>query len=126
MSIRIEKKWQLLTPENIAGIEAQLGVYQLADEDQRIIYIGYAGARSLFGLRSSLTEQLEVNDRKVNVNKSGGKKSNTRRQLFFRFEVNMQYMSRYEELLMLHVADFGELPELNGQPDNRLGKLTPD
>jgi hypothetical protein len=111
MPIRLEKDWQLLCPENISSLEAQLGVYQLADANHQIVFIGYAGARSLFGLRSSLTEDL--------ARWGNGPQ-------YFRVEINMQYISRFEELLMLHVADFGTLPEYNQNLDQtHLGKLTP-
>jgi len=111
MSIRLEKDWQELNTLNIASLAAQLGVYQLADSNRQIIYIGYAGARSLFGLRSTLTRDLE---------------ENPGQQLLFRVEINMQYISRYEELLMLHVADYGAVPERN-QPEGhtQLGRLSP-
>jgi hypothetical protein len=112
MSIRLEKDWQQLNPQNIASVEAQLGVYQLADSNQQIVYIGYAGAQSLFGLRSVLSRDLE---------------ENPGLQLFFRAEINMQYMSRYEELLMLHVADYGAVPERNQlEGHTQLGRLSPD
>ena len=111
MSIRLEKDWQLLCPENISVLEAQLGVYQLADASHRVVFIGYAGARSLFGLRSTLMEEFD--------------KLGTQLR-YFRVEVNMQYISRFEELLMLHIADYGALPESNQHLDQtRFGKLTP-
>ena len=110
MSIRLEKPFQALTPENIEPIQGQLGVYQLADASGDIFYIGYAGGRSLFGLNGELKREMEEN--------SDGTQ--------FRCEVNMQYISRYEELLMLHKYDFGELPErvLSEHP-HKIGVLSP-
>jgi hypothetical protein len=44
----------------------------------------------------------------------------------FRFEVNMQYMTRYKELLMVHAADHGELPMDNRKSrPPRLGRMNP-
>ena len=44
----------------------------------------------------------------------------------FRTEVNQQYTTRYQELLMLHVADHGALPVVNqADPPPRLGRLSP-
>jgi hypothetical protein len=44
----------------------------------------------------------------------------------FRYEVNQQYTTRYQELLMLHVADHGTLPVVNAaDPPVRLGRLSP-
>ena len=58
----------------------------------RVVYIGFAGGRSLFGLRSELERALQERP-------AGAAR--------FRTEVNQQYTSRYQELLMLHVADHG-------------------
>lgn len=110
MSIRMEKPWQPLNAENVNRLQGQLGVYQIANADQKIISINYSGARSLFGLRGDLLDLLEQNQ---------GEK------LYFRCEVNMQYMTRHEELLMIHEADFGSLPEHNQKLRKRkLGKLS--
>ena len=62
-----------------------------------MLYIGQAGARSPFGLRSEL--QRELAERGAGCQ--------------FRVEVNQQYRSRWFELLMVHQADHGSLP-----PDN--------
>jgi hypothetical protein len=108
--VRLDKPWRALTASNVAGLAGELGVYQLADVDGKVVRIGYAGGRSLFGLRSELQAALA----------SGG----AARQ--FRTEVTAGYMSRYDELLMVHVADFGSLPEGNAaDARRRLGRLTP-
>ena len=111
MAIRMSKPWSALTVEAVRAVPGQLGVYQLADEDLRVVYIGFAGGNSLFGLRGEL--QRALNDP-------------TRAASRFRYEVNQQYTSRYLELLMLHVADFGVLPPANrAAPPVRLGRLSP-
>lgn len=111
MSIRMEKPWIELTPEAVKSLSGQLGVYQLADAAGHVIYIGFAGGRSLFGLRSELERALR--DRPEGAAR-------------FRCEVNQQYTSRYQELLMLHVADHGALPAANAaEPPVRLGRLSP-
>src|SRR5258705_10591973 len=94
----MEKPWIELTSEAVQALPGQLGVYQLADAEGRIVYIGFAGGRSLFGLRSELERALKE--------RPGGAAR-------FRTEVNQQYTSRYQELLMLHVADYGSLPVMN-------------
>ena len=107
MSLDIDKPWQALSAENAGRLQGQLGVYQIADGSGKIVYIGYAGGKSLFGLRSELEKHV-------------GNPAKTQ----FRFEVNMQYQTRYRELLMLHVLTHGELPELNrGEQVGRLGRL---
>ena len=98
MAIRLAKPWIELTPEAVKALPGQLGVYQLADAGGLVVYIGFAGGRSLFGLRSELERALKE--------RAGGAAR-------FRYEVNQQYSSRYQELLMLHVADHGDVPTLN-------------
>jgi hypothetical protein len=105
------KPWIALTPAGVKAVPGQLGVYQLADAAERIVYIGFAGARSLFGLRSELQRALEW--------PAAG-------AVHFRYEVNQQYTTRHRELLMLHVADHGALPAMNqANPPIRLGRLSP-
>jgi hypothetical protein len=111
MAIRMEKPWIDLNPETVKALPGQLGVYQLADDSDRVIYIGFAGGRTLFGLRSEL-------ERALRERPAGAAR--------FRVEVNQQYTSRYQELLMLHVADHGSLPVVNQEdPPPRLGRLSP-
>ena len=110
MQLRPDKPWTELTPETVARLPGQLGVYQIADADGTIVHIGYAGGRSRFGLRSELERELAA--------RAAGHK--------FRVEINMQYMTRYQELLMLHQADTGALPHDNAaNPPPRLGRLSP-
>jgi hypothetical protein len=109
MGVRLEKPWRDLTAANVAGLAAELGVYQLGDAEGGVLRIGYAGGRTLFGLRSELETAL-----------AAGKAAK------FRTEVTAQYLSRYEELLMVHKADFGELPAGNAADARRgLGRLSP-
>lgn len=107
MSLDIDKPWQALNAENTHRLQGQLGVYQIADAAGKVVYVGYAGGKSLFGLRSELEKHVG-NPAKAQ----------------FRFEVNMQYQTRYRELLMLYVSTHGDLPELNrGEQVGRLGRL---
>ena len=105
MSIRLEKPWRVLDPDALAQVRGQLGVYELGDADGEIVFIGYAGGRSRFGLRGELESQLGRAER-------------------FRFELNMSYLTRYRELLMAFEADHGRLPARNA--GERLGRLQPD
>lgn len=105
MRLHLDKPWIPLDEADVALVPGQLGVYQLADENGHVCYIGFAGGRSLFGLRSELAARI------------GAAHS-------FRYEVNMQYQTRYRELLMLHRGAHGELPILNqAEPPLRLGRL---
>jgi hypothetical protein len=110
MSVRMNKEWKPLTPENVKRLGAHLGVYQIQDTTGEVIFIGFAGGRSLFGLRGELEKQLASRGRGYR----------------FRCEVNMQYMSRHKELLMVHAAEHGQLPVGNRKPGPpRLGRIDP-
>jgi len=111
IKLRLDKPWRSLTAEEAARLPGQLGVYQVADAAGTILYIGQAGARSPFGLRSEL--QRELQERGPGCR--------------FRVEVNMQYRTRWFELLMVHKADHGSLPPDNaGNPPPNLGRLSPN
>ncbi len=111
MSIRLEKSWRVLNETEVSRLGGELGVYQLADEQGHVIRIGYAGGRSLFGLRGELKNEL--------ARQPGAQRR-------FRFEITSQYMSRYEELLMIHKADHGDLPEENiADRGRRIGRIHP-
>ncbi len=111
MAVRMTKAWQPLTADAVKALTGQLGVYQLADAADRVVMIGFAGGRSLFGLRGEVEKALKAPP-------SGAVK--------FRVEVNQQYTTRWQELLMVHVHDHGALPVENQKdPPPRLGRLSP-
>ena len=114
MAVRMTKPWRVLDDTGVARLTGQLGVYQLAGVDERIVFIGMAGGRSLFGLRGELERELEARD--------PGRLGSVR----FRVEVTMSYLTRCQELLMVHEADHGVLPSENreGLPFT-LGRLHP-
>ncbi len=109
--LRLEKAWEpiaaALAGESRAPLHGEMGVYQLADAADEVIFIGYAGGASRFGLRGEIAAFEERAPDAVSV----------------RFEVTTGYLSRYQELLMLHVADHGVLPRCN--PPATLGRLSP-
>lgn len=111
MSIRMTKPWQPLTLEITTKLPGQLGVYQLANDDDEIVAIGFAGGRSLFGLRGILQDIAAAPPHLATK---------------FRVEITTQYQTRYRELLMLHQADHGHLPiENQANPPHNLGRLSP-
>lgn len=106
MTIRLEKPWRPASEaDQLAG---HLGVFQLAGADGTVVFIGFAGARDLFGLGGAVSEAFE----KVPAAKQ------------FRVEITSAYWTRYQELLMIHEADFGVLPQSDERP-RRLGRLSP-
>ena len=106
MAIRLNKPWQAL-PQALNLLRGQLGVYELADDNGDVIFIGFAGGKSQFGLRSEVAKSVAQLPQASQL----------------RYEVTTAYHTRYRELLMVHQADFGTLPRAN-QPIN-LGKLSP-
>lgn len=111
MTIRMTKCWQPLTAGEVRALTGQLGVYELADAAGTVVFIGMAGGRSLFGLRGEVEKAL--------ASPPAGASQ-------FRVEVNQQYLTRHQELLMLYVADHGALPVANRDaPPARLGRLSP-
>ena len=110
MRLRLDKPWKPLNAESAARLPGQLGVYQVADAGGVLLFIGQAGARSPFGLRSEL--QREFAERGAGCQ--------------FRVEVNQQYRTRWLEMLMVHQADHGSLPADNAKnPPPNLGRLSP-
>lgn len=97
MSLRIRRDWAPLDDKSVAAMPAQVGVYEIGDAAGRVLKIGYAGGRSLFGLRGELQREL--------AERGAGFR--------FRWEAVSTYLSRHVELQMLHLADHGALP-----PDN--------
>ncbi len=111
MAIRMTKSWVALTAENVRALPGQLGVFQLANAAGEVVFIGFGGGRALFGIRSEL-------DKAVADPPAGATQ--------FRVEINQQYTTRYQELLMLHVHDHGAVPAGNvGKPLPTLGRLSP-
>ncbi len=110
LRLRLDKPWQPLTAETARRLPGQLGVYQVADATGTVLFIGQAGARSPFGLRSELQREY--------VERGDGCQ--------FRIEVNQQYRTRWFELLMVHKADHGALPPDNAKNPPPLGRLSPN
>ncbi len=108
MKLHLEKPWVELSAESLRAVPGQLGVYQLSRGDGAVERIGKAGARELFALRSALQRELTAAPAGT----------------LFRYEVNMQYQSRWRELLMLHERDHGAPPPGNtADRPVRLGRM---
>ncbi len=111
MAIRLDKAWE---PLDVAytRLRGNLGVFQFADAAGDVIYIGFAGGRTLYGLKGEVHDMAGLIPTATQV----------------RWEVNTAYQSRFRELLWAHNADFGELPkfniELNHRPV-RIGRVSP-
>lgn len=109
MAIRMHKPYRPLTEDEVHKLGGYLGVYEIADAERRVLCIGYAGGRSRWGLRGELAAELQA--------RGDG--------LVFRYEVTMQYLTRYRELLMVHRADHGGLPPGQAPGAPTRGRLHP-
>ena len=98
MSIRLDKPWTEFSKQSVSLLTGHLGVYQLGNTREEIIYIGVANARSRFGLRGELEKWLTIHDIGIS---------------FFRVEVTMAYKTRHAELLQIFLHDFKRLPLAN-------------
>lgn len=119
--LAISKPWIALTAQNIGAVPAQLGVFELADRNETVLHIGYAGGRELFGLRSALDGVLAA-DR--DTAGDGDRDTADGEPVLFRYELTHGYLSRWEELLMVHQAQHGALPIGNADHPHKLGRLT--
>lgn len=106
MAIRLTKPWVPI-PDALQKLRGHLGVFQLANADGEVLFIGYAGGKSQYGIRAEVAGAAEQIPAAVNV----------------RVEITSAYLSRFRELMMVHIADHGAPPEHN--PPVKLGKLSP-
>jgi hypothetical protein len=104
--LRLDKPWLPLVADVIAALPAQLGVYEIGDANGTVVKIGYAGGRERFGMRTALTAEIDQPD-----------------AIQFHFEFTHAYLTRWEELLMVHVAEHGDIPTGNVELDRPRGRL---
>lgn len=102
----LTKPWTDATPENLQRAPAALGVYEIGDADGTLLYIGFAGGRSRFGLRGEITERAGW----------AGSDAAGVGAVKFRYEVNQMYLTRYVELLERELKAGGALPPRNLLP----------
>lgn len=89
--------WFELTQENVADVPKVEGVYQLLDEQEKVIYI-----KGAMNLRREIEEQLEVNEA----------------ARYFMYNEEPMYTKRESELLQQYIAEHGEMPEGNRDLDD--------
>jgi hypothetical protein len=104
-----------------AGAERELpgnlGVYELGDAEGRILYIGFAGGRSRFGIRGVLAAHFSDDEPNVVLRE---------RAALYRFEANQMYWTRWLELLARYRGEHGHVPdgnEASAEPVPRLGRI---
>ena len=115
----IRKPWIQPSEESIRAIPAVLGVYEIADAEGNLLYIGQAGGREPFGLRTRMALHFGGDDPNPVLRERAAQ---------FRWESNQQYTSKRLEMLMQFQRDEGvEWPPAHPAGDWRdtpqLGRL---
>lgn len=100
------------------SLPGAMGVYEIADAEHRVIYIGKADGKSPFGLRGELFRCFSTPERLAGANWTHPRMGErlpaiAQHARYYRFEVNHQYYSRWIELLTRHREDHGTLPPAN-------------
>jgi hypothetical protein len=91
----IRAPWRPLDAATAATLPPATGVYEI-EHDGAVVYVGYAGARSMFGLRGVVAGRV--------ADHPGAR---------FRAEVTTAYLSRWRELLGAHLGGRGTVPTGN-------------
>lgn len=111
MGVRMSSVWESLNAAEVAAVGGYMGVYEVCALDGEVVRIGYAGGQSRFGLRGELESQLE---------RYGAESA------LMRIENTSSYLSRYQELMAVHLHDHGRMPRDNEDDPSRFGIVTPD
>jgi hypothetical protein len=113
----LNKPWVPYSEAAARRLSGSLGVYELADTAGQVLYTGYAGGRSRFGLRGAILDHFGPAEPNPVIRE---------RAVSYRVEVNQMYLTRWKELLMRYQAAHGHLPEANttAGPPPRLGRLS--
>lgn len=106
MGVWLDKPWR--DCGDLQTLPGHMGVFELADSSGSVLFVGFAGGRSRFGLRGEIEAAV-------------GAQAGAAR---YRYEVTTAYLTRYQELLMAHRALSGILPPGNGAVAG-LGRLSP-
>lgn len=110
----LKKTWETFDPARIKEISGSMGVYELADSDGRVIYIGYAGGKSRFGLRGKIADHFAESEPNPAIRGHVA---------FYRLEVNSMYYSRWVDLLSRYREDHERLPSGNEASDEHIPTL---
>ena len=106
----LNKPWTVYQPGSDRHLPGNLGVYEIGDAGGTVLYIGYAGGRTRFGLRERIPAHFS--DRETNPVLRG-------RAHAYRYEVNQMYLTRWIDLHGRHKDEHGRVPEGNeasGEP----------
>lgn len=103
----LNKPWTDYDPATARKLPGALGVYEIGDSEGNVLYVGFAGGKSRYGLRGEIMARFDP------ASHQGALASQARKH---RYEVNMMYMTRFVELLEKHEDALGVLPAGNLAP----------
>jgi hypothetical protein len=106
----IRHPWETYDPAKHRDYSGSYGIYELADADQNIIYVGMAGGQAIYGLRGKIAGHFSAAETNPVIRE---------RARYFRYEINNMYLSR--------LIEHGRLPEGNeasGEPLPTLARFT--
>jgi len=115
--VPINKPWMDCRGIGARDLPGTVGVYELGDADGQVIYIGYAGGRSLTGLRGAIGAHSTSDEPNSVIQ---------RRLKSVRYEVTTSYLTRHLELLSRFNEDHNALPDGNvasGEPHLPLARF---
>ena len=110
----IQRDWESYDPAKYREYSGSYGLYELADENYDVIYVGYAGGHAIYGLRGKIADHFSPNERNPVIRE---------RARYFRYEVNNMYLSRLVEVLGRYQEQRGKLPDGNVASDEPLPTL---
>ena len=93
--------WTRFEPERVQEISGSYGIYEIADADGNVLYAGYAGGRSLFGLQGCIAEHFSAKAQDAAIRERAAQ---------YRYEVTLSYLGRWVEVLGRYLEEHGALP----------------
>jgi hypothetical protein len=100
----IDKPWLPFDGLQAKSLPGSVGVYELGDARGDVIFIGYAGGRSLFGIRGALLDHRSQGETNPIILARADR---------CRYEVTTNYLIRHLELLSRFREDYNRLPRAN-------------
>lgn len=94
----LNKPWIEASDGTLGRLPGALGVFELRSAAGEINFVGFAGGRSRYGLRSAIKDSMEQL-------RAAGDGPDA-----FRYEVNQMYLTRYIEVLEKYIHAAGDIP----------------
>lgn len=102
-------------PKAVRQMSGSNGVYEIADKEGRVLYIGYAGGKHLFGLRGRIAEHFSGEDPNPAIRGCAYR---------YHYEITSMWLSRWVELLGRYREEHGgRLPEGNVASEEHIPTL---